>query len=90
QPVLRGRLMTGRGTAAQFLRSDEGESRTSAQALWWPPNKVAGRYLAPWLTAKDGGSGLAREPNAGELIDVALPRDRDGLDTVMRSLGLYR
>lgn len=25
------------------------ESSSSTSALWWPPSKVAGRYLAPYL-----------------------------------------
>ena len=58
---MRGLLLTGGGPL--YLRSaltDEGEpERTTARrtrhcavsrrALWWPPAKVAGRYLAPLL-----------------------------------------
>jgi sulfide:quinone oxidoreductase len=51
RPVLRGKLMTG--GRDRFLRrrlvgaQDAGEA--SQQPLWWPPSKVAGRYLAPYL-----------------------------------------
>ena len=46
--VLRGMLFTG-GPAA-YLRADgEGEGAAAAQALWWPPTKIAGRHLAPYL-----------------------------------------
>jgi sulfide:quinone oxidoreductase len=52
RPVLRGRLLTG--GESRFLRADlsgrEGDqAQTSPQTLWWPPSKVAGRYLAPYL-----------------------------------------
>jgi sulfide:quinone oxidoreductase len=55
RPVLRGLLLTGGEPV--YLRADDvsAESRTvgrsagSPAALWWPPAKVAGRYLAPYL-----------------------------------------
>ena len=52
KPVLRGRLITG--GESRFMRTDlsgrEGDTaQTSPQTLWWPPSKVAGRYLAPYL-----------------------------------------
>lgn len=46
--VLRGALLTG--AAPRFLRRDpDGGSTASSAALWWPPGKIAGRYLAPLL-----------------------------------------
>ena len=63
RPVLRGVLLSGGRPA--FLRADSGPHRTSSLArltpLWWPPAKVAGRYLAPYLAAQ----GIAL-PEAGE------------------------
>jgi sulfide:quinone oxidoreductase len=62
-PVLRGVLLTG--GAPLYLRAEldaSGRRRTvvtgrgtlhgdvSTRALWWPPAKVAGRYLAPYLS----------------------------------------
>lgn len=52
RPVLRGQLITGR--ESRFMRTDlsgrEGHvAQTSPETLWWPPSKVAGRYLAPYL-----------------------------------------
>lgn len=54
EPVLRGVLMTGEED--RFLRADLAGGRGStgaadARALWWPPTKVSGRYLAPYLAA---------------------------------------
>jgi sulfide:quinone oxidoreductase len=52
QPVLRGVLMTGEED--RFLRADLASGRgdtaaAEARALWWPPTKVSGRYLSPYL-----------------------------------------
>jgi sulfide:quinone oxidoreductase len=56
RPVLRGRLITG--GESRFMRTDlsgrEGDvAQASPRTLWWPPTKVAGRYLAPYLYATD-------------------------------------
>jgi sulfide:quinone oxidoreductase len=52
RPVLRGRLLTG--SSPRFMRhSLEGghgeDSEASPEALWWPPSKIAGVHLAPYL-----------------------------------------
>ncbi len=57
RPVLRGLLLTG--GAPLYLRAQVGAgtgisrrlpvTSVSRRALWWPPAKVAGRYLAPLL-----------------------------------------
>lgn len=53
RPVLRGLLLTG--GEPTFLRAElDGGDETSAaapHALWWPPGKIAGKYLAPHLAA---------------------------------------
>lgn len=53
EQVLRGRLLTG--TADRFLSRGpgRGQSAASTDPLWWPPVKVTGRYLTPYLAAKD-------------------------------------
>lgn len=69
RPVLRGRLITSRG--AQYLRYDaaggDGEGTATNHALWWPPGKVNGRYLAPWLAARDEEAVADHLPHAGGL-----------------------
>ena len=74
RPVLRGLLLTG--GAPLYLRAELGpggrrEHRllpapgtASTEALWWPPGKIAGRYLTPFLaTGSVAGSPLHdREP----------------------------
>lgn len=56
RPVLRGMLVTGE--TPQFLEAGVGGPSGGASGgrspLWWPPAKVAGRYLAPFLAAQLG------------------------------------
>jgi sulfide:quinone oxidoreductase len=64
QPVLRALLLTGGAPA--FLRVElgggHGESSTASnEPLWWPPGKVVGRYLGPFL-ADLGVLALPAEP----------------------------
>ena len=33
--------------------SEEGDGIVSLDYLWWPPHKISGRYLAPWLGGED-------------------------------------
>ena len=78
RPVLRGRLLTDRG--AQYLRHDAaggaGEGEATAHTLWWPPGKIAGRWLAPWLAARDDEAVAGNLPHAGGLpVQTDLHRD---------------
>jgi sulfide:quinone oxidoreductase len=78
RPVLRGAVITGH--APRFLRAqpDLGLGPVSSVAarsvLWWPPAKIAGRYLAPYLAKKAG------YPTSGhkELADVEPPYGDEG------------
>jgi sulfide:quinone oxidoreductase len=56
RPVLRGKLLTG--TRPLFMRNDISgtagdDSTSSGHTLWWPPGKIAGAYLAPYLAARE-------------------------------------
>jgi sulfide:quinone oxidoreductase len=56
RPTLRGMLLTG--IAPTYLRAEiTGRAGdrfdTAANPLWWPPSKIAGRYLAPYLAANN-------------------------------------
>jgi sulfide:quinone oxidoreductase len=59
RPVLRGLLLTG--LFPRFLRAEPGTavSTIDTEALWWPPAKIVGRYLAPFLAERIG---LAHAP----------------------------
>jgi sulfide:quinone oxidoreductase len=81
RPVLRGLLRTADGP--RYLRAEPPGGAKSAEVsqecLWWPPSKVAARWLTPWLAARElegrpaltprtlasgGISVLGREPGA--------------------------
>jgi sulfide:quinone oxidoreductase len=76
RPVLRGLLLTGH--EPWFLRGegDGAPEAASAEALWWPPAKVVGRYLAPFL-ADDLGLLAATAPSQPAIdVHVELSADR--------------
>ncbi len=54
KPVLRGLLLTG--MVPRYLRSEVGTANSvvDTEALWWPPAKIVGRYLAPFLAERLG------------------------------------
>jgi sulfide:quinone oxidoreductase len=71
RPVLRGMLFTG--AEPRFIRSDvtgpgPGDVPATWYPLWWPPTKVAGRYLAPYLYARSDDAWLPEG-----FIDVEIP-----------------
>ncbi len=66
RPVLRGLLLTG--AEPRYLRRDlalRDSEWASAAPIWWPPTKIVGRRLTPFLASVTGES----EP---ELPDVAM------------------
>jgi len=66
RPMLRGMLVTSE--QPQYLEADvagQGGSRAAETPLWWPPLKVAGRHLAPFLAERFG----ARLPQASQPDD---------------------
>jgi sulfide:quinone oxidoreductase len=74
-PVLRGQLLTGGGPLSmrQDLTGGRGEGVASPDYLWWPPQKVAGRYLAPWLAQEEAYD--LEPPSPSIDIQVGLPVD---------------
>jgi sulfide:quinone oxidoreductase len=59
RPVLRGLLLTG--DRPSYLRAEVGRagSVVAVEPLWWPPAKIVGRHLAPFLA---GHLGLSADP----------------------------
>jgi sulfide:quinone oxidoreductase len=95
RPVLRGLLLTG-GTP-EFMRAEVsgGEDHppaASTHALWWPPSKIAGRWLAPYLAQRH--CELEHEPGGYPVeADASVPvgprrtligRDSDGRAALVR------
>jgi sulfide:quinone oxidoreductase len=60
--VLRALLLTG-GDPLYLRRSlhEEASAEVSKRPLWWPPSKIAGAWLAPFLDELDEKPGLERK-----------------------------
>jgi sulfide:quinone oxidoreductase len=101
RPVVRGLLLTG--AEPRYLRSDiaagGGPSSASPEPLWWPPAKIVGRHLAPFLAALTGQE-TQPEPAVTEgvvRVDVELDADlrpdrliEDALGDALRQAGASR
>ena len=95
RPVLRGLLLTGRGP--RYLRRELGvqpehEPVASYEPLWWPPAKVVGHHLAPFLASLAGGEVLASlgEPPSGA-VPLEVELDREALERLTSSrLAIHR
>ena len=76
EPVLRGQLITGAESLhmRHGLTGGQGEGTTSLDYLWWPPGKIAGRYLTPWLLGTDLGESL-EAPGHPLDVEVSLPHE---------------
>lgn len=88
RPILRGLLLTG--GPARYLRADISgsagdDSVISEEALWWPPNKLCGRYLAPYLSSQVGDAADVM-PQGEYAIPVETALDHVAPDT-QRSFG---
>jgi sulfide:quinone oxidoreductase len=71
-PVLRGMLFTG--DQPRYLSAAAGEGPVSSQPLWWPPTKIAGRHLAPYLLERDEAEAkaIARAPEGFDEVEIGL------------------
>jgi sulfide:quinone oxidoreductase len=67
RPVLRGLLFAG--GADRYLRACD--DAVAAQPLWWPPTKIAGRYLAPYLYAREPVAAPGPAPEG--FVDLEVP-----------------
>lgn len=72
---LRGRLLAGQED--RFLHRPIGSATSEAgpRPLWWPPAKVASRYLAPFLEERGIVAPAPREPADERRVDVHVPID---------------
>ncbi len=75
RPVLRGLLLTG--MTPRFLRAEQGSqpSLISTQPLWWPPAKIVGRYLSPFLADHLGSATDYRAPPPTDAIPIEIALD---------------
>jgi sulfide:quinone oxidoreductase len=75
RPVLRGMMLTGDEDGPSYfsavLTHDPAiTSEPAREPLWWPPAKLFGRYLSPYL-ARRGAPPAARPPSLGAGADTA-------------------
>ena len=87
-PVLRGILLTD--TGPRWLRANVGDeadrSELAEHALWWPPTKIAGRHLGPYLWEREENEPL-RTPHEGG-VEVERPVSRGSLPRPGKRLAL--
>jgi sulfide:quinone oxidoreductase len=89
-PVLRGMMLTGRGKAwMRHAPAGAGEGAAERRALWWPPTKIAGRYLSPYLVARqdDGAAGDPGQPD-GRPVELDLEREVPSVADALRQARL--
>jgi sulfide:quinone oxidoreductase len=63
EPVLHAVLLTGREPLylrAEIAVDSDGTTEATAEPLFWPPAKIASRYLAPFLASLERGAALPR------------------------------
>jgi sulfide:quinone oxidoreductase len=76
QVVLRARMLTGREDL--WLRRDlldaDDHGQVATHSLWWPPGKVAGRWIAPYIQAqRDAAAGVPHAVAHGRPLATAPP-----------------
>jgi sulfide:quinone oxidoreductase len=77
RPILRGLLVTG--MAPRYLRAEAGtKPGIDIEPLWWPPAKIVGRYLTPFLAAKLGLGETVVGPLRENTIPIELELDPRG------------
>ena len=89
-PVLRGMMLTGRGKAwMRHAPAEAGEGTAERRALWWPPTKIAGRYLSPYLAARQepDAAGDAQRPD-GQPVELDLEREVPSVADALRQATL--
>jgi sulfide:quinone oxidoreductase len=85
RPILRGLLLTGE--APRFLRRDVAAGdvgAASVEPLWWPPAKLVGRRLAPFLASLAGGLHDTSAPPPPDAVPIEVELSLSELDAARR------
>ena len=67
RPVLRGMLFAG--GPDRYLRACD--DAVATEPLWWPPTKIAGRYLAPYVYEREPAAAPGPAPEG--FVDLEVP-----------------
>jgi sulfide:quinone oxidoreductase len=72
-PVLRGLLLTG--LTPRYMSAEVGSNvaELDTEPLWWPPGKIVGRHLAPFLASH---LNVAQTPPRTDTVEVNVEVDR--------------
>jgi hypothetical protein len=79
RPILRGVLLTGgppRYLRAEISTNADDDSVISQRPPWWPPDKISGRYLAPYLSSQVGDAADVM-PQGDHVTPVGTPARPD-------------
>jgi sulfide:quinone oxidoreductase len=78
RPVVRGLLLTG--FVPRYLRSDlsTGRSLIDTEPLWWPPAKIVGRHLAPFLAEQLGLAPTLSESSRAAAVEIEVDPHNGG------------
>jgi sulfide:quinone oxidoreductase len=73
--ILRGLLLTG--AVPHFMRADLAQwgdhaFQLGTDPLWWPPSKIAARYLGPFLAEHASFAALSGPPPEGIPVEIDL------------------
>jgi sulfide:quinone oxidoreductase len=95
RPVLRGVLLTGRGQAwmRRAAAGGDGDGEAQRRALFWPPTKIAGRYLSPYLAELDRAQAIGEAPRpSGQPVelDLDIPPPMDARYAAERRAGQFQ
>lgn len=74
RPVLRGRVLAGRGAEhlEHAIGGGDGDGRPPELRLWSASRKVDGRYLSPWLQSLDDDASVETPADDAVAVDVPL------------------
>jgi sulfide:quinone oxidoreductase len=72
EPVLKGVLYTDGQPAYLRAPTPAGAPAPRPYSMWWPPSKIAGRHLAPYLALRAGAPRAPEQRPTGEGVAVSI------------------
>jgi sulfide:quinone oxidoreductase len=84
-PILEGVLYTEHDPIHLRATLDGRVSQPQAYAMWWPPSKIAGHYLAPYLATRSGAPHAPEARREGDAMAIAvdIPRAVDAVSNAL-------